>query len=104
MGEYEDYSGYGGEGYDASVMDPNMTGGVDGNKDWYESFMKQNKAERNWYCTMCERPFSIKGNLKRHILNNHRNNTEVTCPICKKEYKNSNVLTTHINRVHKMKG
>jgi hypothetical protein len=30
-GEYEDYSGYG-EGYDSSVMDPNMTGGVDGNK------------------------------------------------------------------------
>merc|ERR1711931_467822 len=34
-GEYEDYSGYG-EGYDASVMDPNMTGGVDGNKGHYQ--------------------------------------------------------------------
>ena len=30
-GEYDDYSGYG-EGYDSAVMDPNMTGGVDGNK------------------------------------------------------------------------
>merc|ERR1719354_1390650 len=30
-GDYEDYSGYG-EGYDSAVMDPNMTGGVDGNK------------------------------------------------------------------------
>ena len=31
-GEYEDYTGYV-EGYDTSVMEPNMTGGVDGNRD-----------------------------------------------------------------------
>jgi len=100
-GEYEDYSGYG-EGYDASVMDPNMTGGVDGNKGKVESYMSL-MADGKWKCLLCHKSFTLKGNLKSHVLNHHQENQEVVCAICQRTYKNPHALSIHYSLYHRDK-
>jgi len=98
-GEYEDYSGYG-EGYDASVMDPNMTGGVDGNKGTVEEYMSQLENGR-WLCLICQKSFTQKGSLNIHILNIHQENQQVICPLCNKKCKNPQSLNVHNSNYHR---
>jgi len=83
-GEYEDYSGYG-EGYDASVMDPNMTGGVDGNKGFIAQYINKNETQQSIHftCTLCGKLSKDKSNLMRHIENIHfPDQFQYPCRLC----------------------
>jgi len=97
-GEYEDYSGYG-EGYDASVMDPNMTGGVDGNKGVIEDLMINRNG--TWICKICEKVYGSAIALKRRIFSNHQGDQTVECTICFKKYKNLQSLRVHNSYYHR---
>jgi len=88
-GDYEDYSGYG-EGYDSAVMDPNMTGGVDGNKDAWNDIRKLadqhivnvNSGRCKLYkCSLCQQTFKHRHNGIDHLESNHFPNHYV-CTEC----------------------
>merc|ERR1719354_640605 len=101
-GDYEDYSGYG-EGYDSAVMDPNMTGGVDGNKEYIESHLVRSAVvPYPWTCVLCTKEFSLKSNARQHFLFNHLENQELQCTVCNKVCKNKILLSRHIKNVHKV--
>jgi len=100
-GEYEDYSGYG-EGYDASVMDPNMTGGVDGNKvRTLDDYMAWNSSMNTWRCLTCQKEFNMKHHVKVHIQSNHLENKAEQCYLCYKWFKNKFSLRAHFHHSHK---
>ncbi len=48
--------------------------------------MKVHSGEKNHVCPECSRAFTQKGNLDRHILNVHTENTKKQCHICKGFY------------------
>jgi len=83
-------------------MDPNMTGGVDGNKGSLEDYMTQMEGG-SWLCLICQKPFTYKGNLKCHIQNVHQPNQQVRCPVCKSIFKNQRSLKVHSDLYHKNK-
>jgi len=100
-GEYEDYSGYG-EGYDASVMDPNMTGGVDGNKvHSMEDYISWNSHNNTWRCLVCQKEFKGSVGVKRHLQTSHFENKQEQCHLCPKWMKNIYSLKEHIRAIHK---
>merc|ERR1719354_336496 len=100
-GDYEDYSGYG-EGYDSAVMDPNMTGGVDGNKDLnvnLESYMRLEDTQgggRVYCCTLCPKQGQLKHHILGHIENMHFPGCFVySCQICGMQLSTRNKLYKH---------
>jgi len=100
-GEYEDYSGYG-EGYDSSVMDPNMTGGVDGNKVRpMEDYLAWNMHNSVWRCLVCQKEVSRKANALRHVSLVHCGNEKQQCYLCFKWLKNKFCLDRHMRETHR---
>lgn len=103
-GEYEDYSGYG-EGYDSSVMDPNMTGGVDGNKGDSREFLKQHVVfdgqSQTFSCVVCKKCFRRKQICENHVENIHFPNSFVyNCKYCGDSFNVRNKLYKHVNLAH----
>jgi len=107
-GEYEDYSGYG-EGYDSSVMDPNMTGGVDGNKgetiDRAFIFQYIEKLENNpqgrFQCKVCHKYFRQKSHCENHIESRHFSGSmSYNCKYCGEQFTGRNKLYIHTSKVH----
>jgi len=107
-GDYEDYSGYG-EGYDSAVMDPNMTGGVDGNKgEAHRALIFQhiekveNNPEGRFMCTVCQRYFRQKSHCENHIESRHfKNNMTYQCKFCGQDFNGRNKLYIHTSKYHK---
>merc|ERR1719354_120276 len=108
-GDYEDYSGYG-EGYDSAVMDPNMTGGVDGNKglsnygDEYNDIdtqINQNieKQDNNFFCKFCGKCSRMKQTIQRHIESFHLDSGGQNCSICGMISKTRHALGIHMRNV-----
>jgi len=99
-GDYEDYSGYG-EGYDSAVMDPNMTGGVDGNKDLDDQIneMSLQMSNRHWECTMCGKVSQQKSDLKKHIESLHLH-LNLPCMLCPKVFRTRHSRFSHLRKTH----
>ncbi|KAL9974065.1 hypothetical protein ACROYT_G011063 [Oculina patagonica] len=57
------------------------------------------KAAASYECRTCERTFSRKDNLKRHILVHTREKPHV-CPLCNKRFARPGDLKRHKKRVH----
>jgi len=109
-GEYEDYSGYG-EGYDSSVMDPNMTGGVDGNKgslkdlcEEYSTVCADDEGFKSFKCTICQKLFAKKSDLAIHIEGLHFPGTfTYPCKYCGEVLDTKKRLYHHQSKKHKNK-
>jgi len=105
-GEYEDYSGYG-EGYDSSVMDPNMTGGVDGNKGIGElntlvdSKLFYDETTGLYTCSLCNKTGYNRKSMKCHVESHF--SIQVPCNYCGKSFKTRNSLNVHKATQHKNK-
>jgi len=100
-GEYEDYSGYG-EGYDSSVMDPNMTGGVDGNKDLQQrgehlatKFLV--KSGSSYSCVVCQKHCRDRWAGKRHLESFHfPTKGAYSCDRCNQRFNTKRSLEAHV--------
>jgi len=107
-GEYEDYSGYG-EGYDASVMDPNMTGGVDGNKGRLMimspsdllNYFTADDATNKFRCNICHKLVNQKTHVLNHLESIHfPQSFTYMCPVCSAVFNTRNKLYKHKHAVH----
>ena len=58
-------------------------------------------SDGKWGCVLCEKSFSRKQDVKRHIMNLHQGNQEVVCPLCDKKCKNPQSLTAHNSIYHR---
>jgi len=100
-GEYEDYSGYG-EGYDSSVMDPNMTGGVDGNKGPppnLEDYCRKDPYTMKLKCSLCFKLFPRKDRLFSHLEGYHfPDRFKYSCTFCKEVFNTKEKQRKHKQR------
>ena len=51
-------------------------------------------------CTLCERKFNEKGNLRRHMVQIHTDLKAYQCPKCQKMFGDSGNMKRHIRHVH----
>jgi len=67
-----------------------------------ESLSKPTTNNKKVICTLCNKLFSNKNNLKTHVSSIHNKNLPFKCPYsnCSKKYPNNTKLQTHI-RTHK---
>ena len=61
--------------------------------------------ENNHMCAHCNRNYKFKKNLIRHIRESHTESQYFSCVYehCKKEFKRTRYLKTHLITVHKFK-
>lgn len=52
-------------------------------------------------CPYCHKLLRSNSGLKTHIRDQHTANTQVTCGICLKSYRNQNSLSNHMSLYHK---
>jgi len=104
---YDDYGSYDQEGYDGQMMDPNMAGGADGNKEMtledLQAFARRDETTAKWVCGLCG-IFShlSKGNVINHIESKHFPGTiKHFCGICGHYCRTKNALQNHKTRIHK---
>jgi len=100
---YDDYGSYDQEGYDGQMMDPNMAGGADGNKEFCEtSIVRLDPADRRspWRCLLCTKDFASRRNAYRHVETMHTLTPTLQCEVCHKTLKNKNSHTNHMILMH----
>ena len=68
---------------------------VDGEIEEINVLLSKDKFQ----CEECDKTFVFESKFKRHIKS-HRIQVGKKCPVCKKYFKNSNSLSTHINKFH----
>jgi len=69
---YEDYGGYGDQSYDASMMDPNMTGDTNkGNLEELAASYLAKNPDGSYLCKLCGNSFRDKYNGKTHLECKH---------------------------------
>ena len=68
-------------------------------EDEIEVIEKINVPGSKYQCEKCEKTFVFQSKLKRHIKCHIRQSGK-KCPVCQKYFKNSNSLSTHINKFH----
>jgi len=98
--EYGEYEGY--EDYDASMMDPNMSG-VDGNKAFDRSMLEEyiTKDGNNFMCRTCGKMNKQKNCILIHIEAIHFPGQFVySCNLCTKTYNRKNSLAVHMSVIH----
>ena len=54
-------------------------------------------------CEICDRDFTRKDSLTRHIKSHHDNETEVKCDFCNKTFISTGRLNYHTREVHSNK-
>jgi len=99
---YDDYGSYDQEGYDGQMMDPNMAGGADGNKDLDARIAEcmYRDASLGWVCTLCSKASKTKKNIETHIEAIHLPSQELSCPQCFKILKTRESLRLHVRYQH----
>jgi len=95
---YDDYGQYD-QGYEGQMIDPNLSGGADGNKV-SAALMR---VEGGFQCQYCFKTIRQISNMKRHIEDKHTFSGTKICHICLKEYKTQNSLNNHIYTYHKQR-
>jgi len=113
---YDDYGSYDQEGYDGQMMDPNMAGGADGNKEVevYENVRLESdlNAEievqmyrgpnKHWYCSLCSHTAKSKTDVSRHVEAVHMtNHPGISCEMCGEVSKTRNAHRQHRAIKHK---
>jgi len=96
---YDDYGSYDQEGYDGQMMDPNMAGGADGNKELdLEILRRMYQTERGtpWVCADCGKTSMFKGDVARHIEAKHIEGLSFSCLFCEKIFKTRDTLRKHV--------
>jgi len=103
---YDDYGQYD-QGYEGQMIDPNLSGGADGNKeisgpaDFY-AYVREGPSNGCYQCTLCLKSFAQKHPARNHVESIHFPNTFVhNCSYCGKMFPALNNLRVHISRQHK---
>jgi len=98
---YDDYGSYDQEGYDGQMMDPNMAGGADGNKELDEAIEEMMyRAGTEWVCRQCGRSAVRRIDIARHVEARHVPNLQVSCQFCNRNFKTRDSLRKHVVNVH----
>jgi len=99
---YDDYGSYDQEGYDGQMMDPNMAGGADGNKDLDAQIARNmfRDEDLGWVCTLCSKASKNKKHIEAHIEAVHMPSQGWICPECLKILKTRDSLRCHIRKQH----
>jgi len=94
---YDDYGSYDQEGYDGQMMDPNMAGGADGNKEDLIDFSTGCPV-----CRICGKTFTIATNARRHVRTLHMGQGygDYECGPCAKKFDKLRSYDDHMRRVH----
>ena len=72
----------------------------------FEKYMRLHKSrvheERKFHCTVCERKFSSKSNLKRHIdcVHTEAEHLRYPCDVCDKTFSTKGNLKHHYEKAH----
>jgi len=109
---YDDYGSYDQEGYDGQMMDPNMAGGADGNKEVasYEDLLqfvtRDATNPQKYACCLCPNfVHKSRTNVKNHVESIHFKGRFVhTCADCGKTFPTRNAIQRHRSDVHSDKG
>ena len=65
-----------------------------------EHIESDHDGQKPFICTVCQKRFTTKLNLKVHIETVHEGKKPFECPICKKSFTQKNAMTRHINSLH----
>ena len=57
-------------------------------------------APANWFCEKCLKKFVYKKNWQKHICAQPMDREELTCPMCEKVFTQKNNLNRHVKTVH----
>lgn len=60
---------------------------------------KETKTKKKYVCELCNKEFSRKDGLERHINSVH-NKTKFKCPLCDKVLSRQDLLDRHIRNIH----
>ncbi len=66
----------------------------------FDTYLTRDSYASTWNCQICLKPFSQKGNARRHIETTHQDHQGITCPCCHNKYKNLTVLKVHMRQRH----
>jgi len=99
---YDDYGSYDQEGYDGQMMDPNMAGGADGNKELTREdllrYAVKDDLSARYFCSIC-RIFShscSRQNVVDHIESKHfKGALAHFCDLCGQQCSTKNALKGH---------
>ena len=58
------------------------------------------ESEAAHLCTTCQKTFSSKGNLNRHVREKHKNIRRYTCPFCGLGFKQEAHRSNHLFKIH----
>ena len=66
----------------------------------FDAYLTRDSYTNTWSCQICQKPFSQKGNARRHVETTHQGHQEITCPCCHNKYKNWTSLKVHMRQKH----
>jgi len=104
---YDDYGQYD-QGYEGQMIDPNLSGGADGNKgpEDLHAYVVENSdtsAKHKFMCAICQQTGLNRRDVRNHVESLHFPNTfTYTCELCHKEMKTKKALNNHKYTKHKV--
>jgi len=97
---YDDYGQYD-QGYEGQMIDPNLSGGADGNKGQPNLDEYITRTETEFECAVCGKTALRKDGIVRHLENNHFPGHH-KCSYCSKVFNSINSMQAHESRIHKL--
>ena len=58
------------------------------------------EGQKPYQCDICEKSFTMKSDLRRHVATVHNKERPFQCPQCSKTFGQSGSLKTHVSVVH----